>query len=290
MIGRPADCGRIEDFLARVPEVQGVRVFCRRVHLVAGMAAEAGLSVVSAPSRSASEQLRPSQIKYDGYLMRLLRLHQSFAIGRFNRRCRRPEAAFALSQYSRGGSVPESQSITSGIAGRYAVALFELCSESGIVEQLERDCLALQEAIDVSDEFNRLLLSPIYRSEDMSLAVSKIGERMGLAAPTQNTLALMAMKRRLFALPSMIKSVNRMIAHSRGIIGAQITTAQPLAEEKAAQLELMLSSKLGQKVKLEMAVDPSLIGGFVVGIGSRIFDGSIKSKLERLQNVLKEVT
>ena len=184
----------------------------------------------------------------------------------------------------------DNVSLISGVADRYATALFELCVESGAVERLEADCLALRDAIKVSDDLASLLASPVYRDEEMGQAMRRIAERLDLSEHVRNALALMVRRRRLFAVAAMIEAVMQRIADARGVTHANVKSAHPLNAEQMRTLDRMLRDALGRTVEIELEIDPSLIGGLIVGIGSRIVDGSVKSQLSRLETVMKEVS
>lgn len=183
----------------------------------------------------------------------------------------------------------ESASISSGIAARYATALFELAKESKGLKALEGDVDALSAALTSSADLNALIASPLYSREDQAGAIAAIAKKMGLSALTANTLALMASKRRLFVLPYLTKSVQDMISAEKGEVTAEVTSAVKLSAAQAKDLAATLKASVGKDVKLKTAVDESLIGGLIVKLGSTMIDTSVKAKLASLQNAMKEV-
>lgn len=183
----------------------------------------------------------------------------------------------------------EPASISSGIAARYATALFDLSKEEGALTQLEQDAEAIDAALSASADLRDLITSPIIKREEQAKAMAAIAEKMGLSALFANTLALMASNRRLFVLPQLVADLRARIANEKGEVTAEVTSAAALSSEQAAKLAETLKARVGKVVKLKTAVDESLIGGIVVKLGSTMIDTSIKSKLAALQNAMKEV-
>lgn len=183
----------------------------------------------------------------------------------------------------------EPASISTGIAGRYATAIFELAKEGGALAALENDIATLGTALKESADFRYMIHSPVYSREDQGAAVSAIADAAGLSDTLKNTLGLMAAKRRLFVLPQLVAALERMISDEKGEIEADVTSAQPLTDEQRAKLAETLKARVGKDIKLNTAVDESLIGGLVVKVGSRMIDTSIRSKLAALKNTMKEV-
>lgn len=192
---------------------------------------------------------------------------------------------------SRNGrvAVANSGSLTSGVATRYATALFELAKEGGNLDKVEADLTSVEAALAESADLREMIASPVFSRADMANAIRAIAGKMGLGLEVTNTLALLATNRRLFILPAVIAKVKAMAAASRGEVSAEVTTARPLTDAQAAELREKLKASVGKDVDLNVKVDESLIGGLVVRIGSRMIDTSIRSKLAKLQNVMKEV-
>lgn len=183
----------------------------------------------------------------------------------------------------------EPASISAAIAGRYATAVFELAREARGLKALEADVDALGAALDGSADLADLISSPVYTREQQGAAIGALAAKMGLSAPLANGLALMAQKRRLFALPAMIKALAALIAEEKGEVTAEVTSATALTKAQADKLAAALKAQTGKTVKLNMSVDEKLIGGMIVKLGSKMIDTSVASKLSSLQNAMKEV-
>ena len=182
-----------------------------------------------------------------------------------------------------------SASLTSGVAGRYATALFEIARDSRVVDRVGADLAAVEAALAESADLRGMIQSPVFSREDQGKAVAALSAVMNLGPEVANTLGLLARNRRLFVLPGIIAQVKALIAADRGEVTAEVTVAQPLTPEQTGALAAALRASIGKDVKLEIAVDESLIGGLVVKVGSRMIDSSIRAKLAHLQNVMKEV-
>ena len=182
-----------------------------------------------------------------------------------------------------------SASLTSGAAGRYATALFEIAKEAGKLEAVEADLDAVDQALSDSDDLRALISSPIYTRDEQGAAMTEISNKMGIGAEVANTMGLMAAKRRLFALPQMIRSVKALAANDRGEVSAEVTSAKALSEAQMTELSQVLKTSVGKDIKINATVDESLIGGLVVKVGSRMVDTSVRAKLAKLQNAMKEV-
>ncbi|MFW5654792.1 MAG: F0F1 ATP synthase subunit delta [Roseicyclus sp.] len=185
--------------------------------------------------------------------------------------------------------VSEPASISTGIAARYATAMFELAQEGGALDALDADISALEAALADSPDLRDLIASPIYGRDETEAAIGAVADAMGLGTITGNTLRLMAQKRRLFILPALLTELRARIAGHRGEVAADVVSAKALGPEQMAALQQALSASVGRDVKLNATVDESLIGGLVVKVGSRMIDTSIKAKLRTLQNTMKEV-
>ena len=183
----------------------------------------------------------------------------------------------------------ESASISTGIAARYASAVFELAKDGGDLGALEQDVDALDAAINDSPDFRHLIHSPIYSRDAQGNAVAAVAEKMGLSAIVSNTLRLMASKRRLFVLPHLVTALRGLIADEKGEVTAEVQAASALSAEQEKTLAETLKGAVGKDVKMNITVDESLIGGLIVRVGSKMIDTSIRSKLMSLQNTMKEV-
>jgi F-type H+-transporting ATPase subunit delta len=185
--------------------------------------------------------------------------------------------------------VSSAVSLTSGAAGRYATALFEIAREGGNLDKVEADLAAVEAALRESADLRAMIHSPVHTREEQMRAIAAIAGRMGLGAEVANTLGLMAHNRRLFVLPAMIEQIKALIAQERGEVTAEVASARPLTDAQTAALADTLKASVGRDVTLRTTVDESLIGGLVVRVGSRMIDTSVRSKLAALQNAMKEV-
>lgn len=183
----------------------------------------------------------------------------------------------------------ESASISTGIASRYATAVFELAKDGNDLDALERDIETLDAAVNESADFRDLINSPVYSRDAQGGAIAALADKMGLSGVVANTLKLMASKRRLFVLPQLIAAVKDKIADAKGEVSADVRAARSLSDDQKAALAATLKESFGKDVKMNVSVDESLIGGLIVKVGSKMIDTSIRSKLAALQNTMKEV-
>ena len=183
----------------------------------------------------------------------------------------------------------ETASISAGIAGRYATAIFELAKEGKALKAIEKDVDSLDAALAESDDFRKLISSPIYTREEQQAAVAGIAKKMKLSGDVSNLLGLMAGKRRLFALPQLLTALRGLIADEKGEVTAEVTAAKSLTKAQQEKLAKTLKAQVGKDVNVNVSVDESLIGGLIVKVGSKMIDTSIASRLNSLQNAMKEV-
>ena len=183
----------------------------------------------------------------------------------------------------------EPASISTGIAARYATAVFELAKEAGDVKGLESDIATLTSAMADSPDFNALIHSPLYSRDAQRGAIAAIAKKAGLTTVMTNTLALMADKRRLFVVPHLVQTLRAIIAEDKGEVTADVTSAKALTKAQGESLAKTLKARVGKDVTINASVDESLIGGLIVKVGSKMIDTSIRSKLASLQNAMKEV-
>ena len=175
------------------------------------------------------------------------------------------------------------------LAERYAAALFELADERHALDAVAGDLRELRTMLQQSHDLARLLRSPVLSREDQAKAIAALSERAGLSELTRDFLGVVAGNRRLFAVPAMIEAYLNQLAERRGEVTAEVTTAQPLNETQQNTLGEQLRRAVGRRVTVDLRVDPSLLGGMIVKIGSRMIDGSLKSRLHRLQLAMKGV-
>ena len=175
------------------------------------------------------------------------------------------------------------------VAERYASALFELAADNKAVETVEAELDKLDAMIGDSADLQRLVKSPVFTTEEQVGALDAVLDKAGIDGIVANFVRLVTSNRRLFTLPEMIKGFRALSAQHRGEQSADVTSAEPLTDEQVAELGKALKSVTGKDVKLNRAVDPALIGGLVVRLGSRMIDTSIRTKLDSMKIALKEV-
>ncbi|WP_353345244.1 F0F1 ATP synthase subunit delta [Aquicoccus sp. SU-CL01552] len=183
----------------------------------------------------------------------------------------------------------EPASISAGIAERYATAIFEIAKENNDLAGLESGLNDLAAALDESAELRDLMASPIYSRAEQEAAITAVAEKMGIAEVLRKSLALMAQKRRLFVVPQLIAALRGLIAEARGEVTAEVVSAKALTKAQTEKLAKTLAARVGKTVNVNATVDESLIGGLVVKVGSKMIDTSIRSRLDSLQNAMKEV-
>ncbi|MXO64258.1 F0F1 ATP synthase subunit delta [Altericroceibacterium endophyticum] len=180
-----------------------------------------------------------------------------------------------------------SAGIQASLAGRYASALFDLASEAGIVTAVEGDLDRLQAALVESNELRALIRNPEISRAQLGNVMCGIGEHLDLCDMTRNFLGVLAENRRIIELPAMIRAFATIAAAQRGEVTAEVTSAHALTEEQLAALQQKLKAREGRNVKLRTSVDPELLGGLVVTIGSKRIDNSIRTRLNSLAQAMK---
>jgi F-type H+-transporting ATPase subunit delta len=185
--------------------------------------------------------------------------------------------------------VANSTSPISGLAERYARSLFELAADANSVAAVEADLTRFERMLSESADLKRLIVSPVFSAEDQFKAIASIAEKSGIKGLVGNFLRVLAKNRRLFALPGVIRAFRVIAAEARGETSAEVTSAHTLSPAQQTELKAALKSVAGKDVALNVTVDPSLLGGMIVKIGSRQIDTSLKTKLNSLKLALKEV-
>ena len=183
----------------------------------------------------------------------------------------------------------EPASISSGIAARYASAVFELAKDASDLKTLESNVQDLDTVIADSSDIRDLINSPVVSREDQANAIAAVAKKMKLMPIVSNTLALMAAKRRLFVLPALVAQLRALIAEEKGEITAEVISAKAMTKTQTDKLAKAIKARIGKDVKIDATVDEELIGGLVIKVGSQMIDTSIRSKLNSLSNVMKEV-
>lgn len=182
----------------------------------------------------------------------------------------------------------EDRTLVGGIAGRYAVALFELAEDAKALDAVETDLTALRRAIAGSKDLERLVRSPVFARDDQARAMAAILAKASAHELTRKFVGLVAQNRRLFALADMARAFSRLLAEKRGLESARVRSARPLTKEQVSKLAERLKKSLGKDVRLEAEVDEELIGGMVVQVGSRLIDTSLRTKLANIQIAMRE--
>lgn len=180
-------------------------------------------------------------------------------------------------------------SIVSGVAGRYAAALFELAVESKSHDAVGDDLSAIGTMIDDSDDLRRMVRSPVFSADKQGAAFAKILDKAGIGGLTANFVGLVARNRRLFALRDMIRAYGALLARHRGEVSADVVSAHTLNDAQTTALKDAIKSALGKDVQVSTRVDPALLGGLVVKVGSRMIDTSLRTKLNSMKIAMKEV-
>ena len=179
--------------------------------------------------------------------------------------------------------------IMASVAGRYASSLFDLASETGQQAAVETDLVNFRGLMDESADLSRLVLSPVFSSEEQQRALAAVLDRAAIGGLTRSFLLVVARNRRLFVLPDMIKIYRALAAKARGEVDVEVESAVPLSDEHIAELKTTLKNHVGKDVQLNTKVDPALLGGLIVKIGSRMIDSSVRTKLKMLEKRMKEV-
>lgn len=176
----------------------------------------------------------------------------------------------------------------SSVAGRYAAAIFELAQDQGVLSETEADFADLRSAIDGSADLRRALESPLFSKDQKAAAISSILDKAGATPLVKNFVGVVAANLRLFALRDIITAFFSLLARHRGEVTADVASAAPLKDAQVAALKETLNAALGREVALNQKVDPSLLGGLVVKVGSRMVDSSLKTKLNRLGEAMRQ--
>lgn len=183
----------------------------------------------------------------------------------------------------------QSGSMISGVSQRYARSLFELAKDENSVAETEKELGRFATMLDESDDLKRLVSSPVFSAEDQLRAISAVIDKAGIKGLVGNFLRVVAQNRRLFAVPGMIASFREIAADARGEVTADVTSAHALSSDQEHELKATLKSVAGRDVTINLTLDPTILGGLVVKMGSRQIDTSLKTKLNSLKLALKEV-
>ncbi len=176
-----------------------------------------------------------------------------------------------------------------GVAGRYALALIDLADDKKQLDAVADDLRGLRATIEASEDLLHMIRSPLFSRAEQEKAMAAILDKAGVGEMTRRFVLVVAQNRRLFALPRMIEAYLAELSRRRGEVTAEVTSAIELSDAQHAALAVALKGKIGGKIQVEVKVDRSLIGGLIVKVGSRMIDNSLRSKLQRLQLVMKGV-
>ena len=185
--------------------------------------------------------------------------------------------------------VADSSQSVSGVAERYASSLFTLALEDGAVAEVSAALDQFQGMIDESEDLQRLIKSPVFSADEQLGAIAAILEKAGISGIAGNFVKVAASNRRLFAVPGMIRAFREIAAAHRGEVSADVTAARALTAEQENELKAALKGVTGKDVSINVAVDPAILGGLIVKLGSRQIDTSLRTKLSTLKLSLKEV-
>lgn len=180
-----------------------------------------------------------------------------------------------------------NDTIVEGVAGRYAAALFDLAKEASNVSGVEADLRKFQALLDESEDLTRMVRSPVIATEDQLKAIGAILAKAGIGGLAANFFKLITSNRRLFSVAGIIKAFLAIAAKERGEVTAEVSSAVALNDAQTADLKAALKAAVGKDVMLNARVDPSLLGGLVVKMGSRMIDSSLRTKLQNLRSDLR---
>ncbi|MBL0924740.1 MAG: F0F1 ATP synthase subunit delta [Sphingomonadaceae bacterium] len=180
-----------------------------------------------------------------------------------------------------------SANIQASLAGRYATALFELARDNGSIDAVEKSLSAVARAASESDDLKSLTTSPSITRLDAQRAISAVASSMKLDALTAKTLGVLAQNRRLGEIAAVARAFSVLAAAHRGEVTAEVTSAHPLSTAQMSALAAKLKARVGSDVAIQTTVDPSILGGLTVRIGSQMIDNSIKTRLNSLATAMK---
>jgi F-type H+-transporting ATPase subunit delta len=186
--------------------------------------------------------------------------------------------------------VAGEQSIVSGMAGRYATALFELALEQNALDAVTADLDRFAALMGESADLARLVRSPVFTAEEQAKAIAAVLAKAGIGGLAAKFLEVVASNRRLFAVAAIIKDFRKLVAHHKGEVTAEVTVAEKPSEQHLAAITDALKAVTRKDVQVEINVDPSIIGGLVVKLGSRMVDSSLRAKLNAIRHAMKEVS
>lgn len=181
------------------------------------------------------------------------------------------------------------QTIVSGMAGRYATALFELAQDAKSIDAVKADLDGFSKLLSESGDLLRLVRSPVFTAEEQTKAVTAVLDKAKISGLAAKFISTVASNRRLFAVREMIVGFNQLVAQAKGETRAEVTVAEKLDDKHLATIKELLAGSTKKTVELDVKVDPSILGGLKVKLGSRMIDASLKTKLNSIRNAMKEV-
>ena len=181
-----------------------------------------------------------------------------------------------------------AEPIVSGMAGRYATALFDLAQETNAIDAVKADLERFNGLVAESPDLTRLVRSPVFSADEQLQALSAVLERAEIGGLAAKFLKLVTTNRRLFAVRDMVKAYRQLVAEHKGEATAEVTVAERLKDEHVAALRSALKAVSGKDVDLDIRIDPAIIGGLVVKLGSRMVDTSLRTRLNAIRHAMKE--
>jgi F-type H+-transporting ATPase subunit delta len=185
--------------------------------------------------------------------------------------------------------VTTDEPMMASMAGRYAAALFDLAKEERQLPQVEADLKSFQAMLDESADLRRLIRSPVIAAEDQGRALGAVLAKAGVSPLTANFFKLIARNRRLFAAADMMRDFRALLARERGEVSADVASAHALTPDQLNALKDALRVQIGKDVQVNTRVDPALLGGLVVKVGSKMIDSSLRTKLDNLKVAMKGI-
>lgn len=180
-----------------------------------------------------------------------------------------------------------SGGIQASLAGRYALALFGLARDGKQLDSVEQSLAQVKAALEQSEDFRALTTSPLVGRDAAAAAIKAVGESLKVDPLTQNFLGVLAENRRLAHIGGIIRAFTLLVSNHKGETTAEVTSAHPLNDDQVAALAAQLKSRVGRDVAVELKVDPEILGGLKVKIGSQLIDSSIRTRLNTLAQAMK---
>ena len=186
-----------------------------------------------------------------------------------------------------GKRVETSGGIQASLSGRYAVALFDLARDANSLDTVADSLGALKAAVAESPDFKGLINSPVLSRDAAGKTIAAVASSMGIDALTTKFLGVLAQNRRLAQLPAVIRAYETLLSNHKGEARAEVTSAHPLSKTQITALQKSLKARVGREVAVDAKVDPAILGGLVVKIGSQMIDSSIRTRLNTLAHAMK---